>query len=110
MNDAARYGYHGFGGLITQFPVIGDPAQRMIDAATYAWSKDVAAEHEAMALKKESTDAAAGVRATNSLIDSFATGQGARGSVAHEHARPSRVTPPAARTRTPRSARGSRTR
>ncbi|MFD7915090.1 DUF6571 family protein [Streptomyces sp. NPDC059752] len=87
MNDAARYGYHGFGGLITQFPVIGDPAQRMIDAATYEWSKDVAAEHEAMALKKESKDAAAGVGATNSLIDSFATGQGANGSVAHEHAR-----------------------
>ncbi|MFE3865774.1 hypothetical protein ACFXPT_35940 [Streptomyces goshikiensis] len=87
MNDAARYGYHGFGGLITQFPVIGDPAQRMIDAATYEWSKDVAAEHEAMALKKESTDAAAGVGATNSLIDSFATGHGANGSVAHEHAR-----------------------
>ncbi|MFE1873022.1 DUF6571 family protein [Streptomyces sp. NPDC059496] len=87
MNDAARYGYHGFGGLITQFPVIGDPAQRMIDAATYEWSKDVAAEHEAMALKKESKDAAAGVGATNSLIDSFATGQGAHGSVAHEHAR-----------------------
>ncbi|MEU8502470.1 hypothetical protein AB0C86_38025 [Streptomyces lavendulae] len=87
MNDAARYGYHGFGGLITQFPIIGDPAQRLIDAATYEWSKDVAAEHEAMALKKESADAAAGVGATNSLVDSFATGQGANGSVAHEHAK-----------------------
>ncbi|MFE2854385.1 hypothetical protein ACFXJO_25080 [Streptomyces lavendulae] len=41
MNDAAQYGYHGFGGLITQFPITGNPPQRLIDAATYEWSKDV---------------------------------------------------------------------
>ncbi|MFF4428498.1 hypothetical protein ACFYZ4_04920 [Streptomyces sp. NPDC001513] len=87
MNDAARYGYHGFGGLITQFPVIGDPAQRMIDAATYEWSKDVAAEHEAVALKQESKATSAGMGATNSLIDSFATQQHAENTVAHNHAK-----------------------
>lgn len=87
MNDAARYGYHGFGGLITQFPVIGDPAQRLIDAATYEWSKDVAAEHEAVALKQESKATSAGMGATNSLIDSFATQQHAENTVAHHHAK-----------------------
>ncbi|MFB7053499.1 hypothetical protein ACFCXT_10295 [Streptomyces vinaceus] len=87
MNDAARYGYHGFGGLITQFPITGDPAQRMIDAATYEWSKDVAAEHEAVALKQESKATSAGIGATNSLIDSFATQQHAENTVAHNHAK-----------------------
>lgn len=87
MNDAARYGYHGLGGLITQFPIIGDPAQRLIDAATYEWSKDVAAEHEAVALKQESKATSAGTGATNSLIDSFATRQHAESTVAHNHAK-----------------------
>ncbi|MFE3740792.1 hypothetical protein [Streptomyces sp. NPDC059134] len=87
MNDAVRYGYHDFGGLSTKLPVIGDSAQRLIGAATYEWSKDVMAEHEAISLKMESADTAAGEGLTNSVIHFFATGQGAHGSVAHKHAK-----------------------
>lgn len=40
-DDVARYGYHLGGAPITGLPIIGDAAQRTIDAAAYDWSKDV---------------------------------------------------------------------
>ncbi|WP_159395269.1 hypothetical protein [Streptomyces albireticuli] len=40
-DDVARYGYHLGGAPVTGLPVIGDVAQRTIDAAAYDWSKDI---------------------------------------------------------------------
>ncbi|MFF7729585.1 hypothetical protein [Streptomyces sp. NPDC008001] len=40
-DDVARYGYHLGGAPVTGLPIIGDAAQRTIDAAAYDWSKDI---------------------------------------------------------------------
>lgn len=40
-DDVARYGYHLGGAPITGLPLIGDVAQRTVDAAAYDWSKDI---------------------------------------------------------------------
>ncbi|WP_250405298.1 DUF6571 family protein, partial [Streptomyces cellostaticus] len=48
-DDVARYSYHAIGTPITMIPVVGDEAQRMVDAATYEWSKDVKAEADQVA-------------------------------------------------------------
>lgn len=87
LNDAMRYTYHGAGGLVTQIPIVGDPAQRLIDAATYEYSKGVAAEAEDVARAKESTSTSAGIGGTNSLIDAWATERGVNGTDAPNHAR-----------------------
>ncbi|MFG2415618.1 hypothetical protein [Streptomyces goshikiensis] len=49
IDDVARYSYHGVGAPLTLIPGIGDTAQRMVDAATYEWSKDVKAEADQIA-------------------------------------------------------------
>ncbi|MDV9195284.1 hypothetical protein R6M67_07830 [Streptomyces sp. Wh19] len=48
-DDVARYSYHAAGAPLTIIPNIGDAAQRMVDAATYEWSKDVKAEADQVA-------------------------------------------------------------
>ncbi|ATW49726.1 DUF6571 family protein [Streptomyces peucetius] len=87
LNDDMRYTYHGVGGLFTQIPVVGDPIQRMVDAATYEYSKDVAAAAEDVARSKDSTTTSAGVGGTNSLVDAWGAEHGIKGSEAHEHAK-----------------------
>ncbi|MFI8437724.1 hypothetical protein ACIGJO_29060 [Streptomyces sp. NPDC079020] len=87
LNDEMRYTYHGVGGLFTQIPVVGDPIQRMVDAATYEYSKDVAAEAEDAARAKESTNTSAGIAGTNKLLDAWGNERGVAGSEAHDHAK-----------------------
>ncbi|MEF9883506.1 DUF6571 family protein [Streptomyces sp. P9-A4] len=87
LNDAMRYTYHGVGGLFTQIPVVGDPIQRMVDAATYEYSKDVASAAEDVARSKDSTATSAGVGGTNALMDAWGGTRGVQGSEAHEHAK-----------------------
>ncbi|WP_030727219.1 hypothetical protein [Streptomyces sp. NRRL S-237] len=87
LNDAMRYTYHGVGGLFTQIPVVGDPIQRMVDAATYEYSKGVALEAEDVARSKDSASTSAGIGGTNSLLDAWGTERGTKGSVAHDHAK-----------------------
>lgn len=87
LNDQMRYTYHGVGGLFTQIPVVGDPIQRMVDAATYEYSKDVSAAAEDVARSKDSTATSAGVGGTNALIDAWGSEHGIKGSEAHKHAK-----------------------
>ncbi|WP_206324452.1 MULTISPECIES: hypothetical protein [unclassified Streptomyces] len=87
MNDVARYAYHGIGGALTPLPVFGDAAQRIVDAITYEWSKDVAAEHEDAARGKVSEEAAKGITGTYKLIDEWGESRDAKGTVALEHAK-----------------------
>ncbi|MFE0701608.1 hypothetical protein [Streptomyces sp. NPDC058872] len=87
LNDEMRYAYHGVGGLFTQIPVVGDPIQRMVDAATYEYSKDVASAAEDVARSKDSTATSAGVGGTNALMDAWGGTRGIQGSEAHEHAK-----------------------
>ncbi|MCF6523114.1 hypothetical protein [Streptomyces sp. JJ36] len=74
--DTQRYGYHGAGSLVTGLPVVGDVAQRTIDAVGYEWQKDVEATADARALEKESEKYEAGVTGTQDLIDQFAKERG----------------------------------
>ncbi|MER6240356.1 DUF6571 family protein [Streptomyces clavifer] len=87
LNDQMRYTYHGVGGLFTQIPVVGDPVQRMVDAATYEYSKDVAAEAEDAARAEESTNTSAGIAGTNNLLDAWGNERSFAGSEAHDHAK-----------------------
>ncbi|QUW78222.1 hypothetical protein SMIR_02910 [Streptomyces mirabilis] len=48
-DDVARYSYHAIGAPLTIIPGVGDTAQRMVDGATYEWSKDVKAEADQVA-------------------------------------------------------------
>ncbi|MFI6344314.1 hypothetical protein [Streptomyces sp. NPDC050560] len=75
-NDIARYAYHGIGAPITALPVIGDAAQRMVDAGTYEWSKDVIDAANAQAEEKDSDHYGSGVTGTYSLIDQWAQDRG----------------------------------
>ncbi len=87
LNDTMRYTYHGVGGLFTQIPVVGDPVQRMIDAATYEYSKDVTAAAEDVARSEDSKSTTAGIGGTKSLVNAWGTTHGIDGTEAHEHAR-----------------------
>ncbi|WP_406383479.1 hypothetical protein [Streptomyces sp. NBC_01618] len=87
INDQARYGYHVLGGLANTIPVVGDVAQRAVDAATYEWSGDVMAEKEQVALGEVSRKTAEGIAGTNDLIDSWADTRGAKGSDAADNAK-----------------------
>ncbi|MFE7114028.1 hypothetical protein ACFU99_01195 [Streptomyces sp. NPDC057654] len=82
VNDTARYTYHGAGIPITMIPVVGDEAQRALDAATYEWSKDVINEKEGRARADNSENYAAGLDGTNKLIDKWAVGRHAGESTA----------------------------
>ncbi|KUO14308.1 hypothetical protein [Streptomyces dysideae] len=87
LNDDMRYTYHGVGGLFTQIPVVGDPVQRMVDAATYEYSKDVAAAAEDVARSEDSTTTSAGIGGTNALLDAWGSEHGISGTEAHDHAK-----------------------
>ncbi|MFF3689564.1 hypothetical protein [Streptomyces sp. NPDC002187] len=87
INDQARYGYHGFGALANTIPVVGDVAQRSVDAATYEWSKDVITEKENIARADVSKETANGIAGTNNLIDSWADTRDAKNSPAAENAK-----------------------
>ncbi|WP_437059315.1 hypothetical protein [Streptomyces sp. enrichment culture] len=87
LNDNMRYTYHGVGGLFTQIPVVGDPVQRMVDAATYEYSKDVSAAAEDVARAGDSETTSAGIGSTNSLLDAWGNVHGIDGTEAHEHAK-----------------------
>ncbi|GAA3370674.1 hypothetical protein GCM10020367_18230 [Streptomyces sannanensis] len=87
LNDDMRYTYHGVGALFTQIPVVGDPIQRMIDAATYEYSKDVTAAAEDLARTKDSTVTSTGIGGTNSLLDAWGTEHRISNTEAHAHAK-----------------------
>ncbi|MFD0317619.1 hypothetical protein [Streptomyces flavalbus] len=87
ISDQMRYTYHGVGGLFTQIPVVGDPVQRMVDAATYEYQKDVTAAAEDVARSQDSTATSAGIGGTNALLDAWGGEHGISGSEAHEHAK-----------------------
>ncbi|WP_233415103.1 hypothetical protein [Streptomyces sp. N35] len=86
LNDDMRYTYHGVGGLFTQIPVVGDPIQRMVDAATYEYSKDVAAAAEDAARSQDSTASSAGIGGTNALLQGWGSTHGIGDTEAHKHA------------------------
>lgn len=75
-NDMAKYAYHGIGAPITGLPVFGDTAQRLVDAATYEWSKDVSSAASSAAQEKNSDHYASGIDGTYSLIDAWAADRG----------------------------------
>ncbi|MFG3494507.1 hypothetical protein [Streptomyces sp. NPDC047928] len=87
INDDARYAYHGVGGIFNTIPVVGDAAQRMVDAVTYEWSKDVIAEKNDVARAKDSKDAASGLTGTNMLLQGWAEQRGVENSEAFKNAR-----------------------
>lgn len=87
LNDNMRYTYHGVGGLFTQIPVVGDPVQRMVDAATYEYSKDAVTAAEDAARSEDSTATSAGIGGTNALLDAWGREHGINGTEAHQHAR-----------------------
>ncbi|MFD7531725.1 hypothetical protein ACFV8E_29650 [Streptomyces sp. NPDC059849] len=76
VNDETRYGYHVIGAPITGLPVLGDAAQRMVDAAGYEWSKDVSEAAEAAAVEKNSGHYSSGINGTYELIDAWAKDRG----------------------------------
>jgi molecular chaperone GrpE (heat shock protein) len=75
-NDMAKYAYHGIGAPITGLPILGDTAQRLVDAATYEWSKDVADAASSQAQEKNSDHYAAGINGTYDMIDRWAEDRG----------------------------------
>ncbi|MFE4214782.1 hypothetical protein [Streptomyces sp. NPDC056844] len=75
-NDQARYAYHALGAPVTGLPVLGDTTQRLIDAATYEWSKDVISAADSAATEKNSEHYNSGVGGTYSLIDAWAVERG----------------------------------
>lgn len=75
-NDMARYGYHLGGAPITGLPVVGDTAQRLVDAAAYEWSKDVISAAESAGQEKNSEHYTSGVSGTYALIDAWAQDRG----------------------------------
>ncbi|TLQ43349.1 hypothetical protein [Streptomyces marianii] len=87
INDDARYSYHVVGGVFNTIPVVGDAAQRMVDAVTYEWSKDVIAEKNDIARAKDSSDSASGLTGTNMLLQGWAEQRGVENSEAFKNAR-----------------------
>ncbi|MGX4690057.1 hypothetical protein [Streptomyces sp. JNUCC 63] len=75
-DDMAKYVYHAGGAPITIIPGVGDAAQRVLDAATYEWSKDVKAEADQFAKKETSADLAAKSQGTHDLINQWAATRG----------------------------------
>ncbi|MFD4141270.1 hypothetical protein [Streptomyces sp. NPDC058572] len=75
-NDMAKYAYHGAGAPITGLPVLGDTAQRLVDVATYEWSKDVIAAAESKGQEQNSDHYAAGISGTYDMIDRWAEDRG----------------------------------
>lgn len=69
--DVQRYSYHVAGGLVTEFPFVGDVAQRSIDAIGYEWQKDVTDAANAKAKETESKHYVSGVSGTYDLIEQF---------------------------------------
>ncbi|MEU2873658.1 hypothetical protein ABZ769_31405 [Streptomyces olivoreticuli] len=74
-NDVARYGYHGLGTLANKVPIVGDEAQRLVDAMTYEWSKDAIAEANNNARTDNSRNYAIGIDGTYDLINKWADGR-----------------------------------
>ncbi|MGW9372245.1 hypothetical protein ACWGVR_19750 [Streptomyces xanthophaeus] len=72
IDDVARYSYHGAGAPLTLIPGIGDTAQRMVDAATYEWSKDVKAEADQVANVSAGEEMRAKSKGTHDLINQWA--------------------------------------
>ncbi|MEB3958869.1 hypothetical protein OKJ48_01135 [Streptomyces kunmingensis] len=75
-NDMARYAYHGAGAPITGLPVVGDTAQRLVDAATYEWSKDVTDAASSQAKEQNSEHYSSGINGTYDMIDQWAADRG----------------------------------
>lgn len=75
-DDVAKYAYHAGGTPITLIPGVGDAAQRVLDIATYEWSKDVKAEADQFAKEGASEDMAAKSQGTHDLINQWAVTRG----------------------------------
>ncbi|MFH8582674.1 hypothetical protein ACH4EF_42940, partial [Streptomyces zaomyceticus] len=75
-DDVAMYTYHAGGAPITLIPGVGDAAQRVLDSATYEWSKDVKAEADQVAKVGVSDDLGAKSQGTHDLINQWAAGRG----------------------------------
>ncbi|WP_405442278.1 hypothetical protein OG373_33665 [Streptomyces avidinii] len=76
IDDVARYSYHGVGAPLTLIPGIGDTAQRMVDATTYEWSKDVKAEADQVANVGVAKEMGAKSQGSHDLINQWANGRG----------------------------------
>ncbi|MFE9846416.1 hypothetical protein [Streptomyces goshikiensis] len=76
IDDVARYSYHGVGAPLTLIPGIGDTAQRMVDAATYEWSKDVKAEADQIANVGVAKEMGAKAQGSHDLINQWAGSRG----------------------------------
>ncbi|GFH37235.1 hypothetical protein [Streptomyces pacificus] len=76
INDTARYAYHSIGAPVTAIPVVGDSAQRLVDAITYEWSKDVISTAEAKAKEENTDNYSSGVTGAYALIDQWAESRG----------------------------------
>ncbi|WP_343245182.1 DUF6571 family protein [Streptomyces sp. SID14478] len=75
-NDMAKYAYHGAGAPVTGLPVLGDTAQRLIDAGTYEWAKDVADAAGSQAQEQNSDHYSSGINSTYDMIDQWAADRG----------------------------------
>lgn len=67
--------------------MVGDPIERMVYAATYEYSKAVAAAAEDVARSEDSTTTSAGIGGTNALLGSWGSQHGISGTEAHDHAK-----------------------
>lgn len=76
INDQARYAYHAGGGIVNFIPVVGDAAQRTVDAITYEWSKDVSSAAELTARTEDSRNSTQGKEGTQAILDAWARQQG----------------------------------
>ncbi|KUO14724.1 hypothetical protein [Streptomyces dysideae] len=71
-DDAAKQRYHMGGMPLTLIPQVGDTAQRILDQATYDWSKDIKNEADAKANSQNAEDQAKGMAGTRDIIDAWA--------------------------------------
>ncbi|MDK1473213.1 hypothetical protein QNO07_07215 [Streptomyces sp. 549] len=76
IEDVARYGYHGFGTVITGIPYIGDFGQRLVDAAAYEWSGNKTAEIDEQSNKEDAEKYSKGIFATYNAINTWAESRG----------------------------------
>ncbi|MBT1189822.1 hypothetical protein HET69_39050 [Streptomyces sp. CJ_13] len=76
IDDVARYSCHGVRAPLTLIPGIGDTAQRMVDAATYEWSKDVKAEADQIANVGVAKETGAKAQGSHDLINQWAGSRG----------------------------------
>jgi hypothetical protein len=74
--DMAKYAYHVAAAPVTGLPVVGDVADRLLDAAAYEWQKDVEDAATSQAQEKNSDHYAAGMNGTYDLIDRWAKDRG----------------------------------